>query len=220
MNTENNKSNKSSIICILVGAVFLAAAAYIFFLGPNLTHAQVDLTEYSSIRSICELATLKSFYHNVAVYEESPSAGTKMMADFLLWPFNEMVKPWYKQLWFEYSGIVETGIDASQIQIHNPDSNGVVEIYVPDAKVLNVYADENSLSEPITETGWFTQISAKDKTLAFSEAQKAMRQEAENDTSLLLRAKNNAKILLEQFILNTGKEIGAKYTINWIDSPK
>ena len=46
-----------------------------------------------------------------------------------------------------------------------------------------------------------------------------MRQEAENDQALLRRAKNNAKILLERYIINLGKEMGVEYTVNWVDNP-
>ena len=37
-----------------------------------------------------------------------------------------------------------------------------------------------------------------------------MRQEAENDQLLLKRAKENAKLLLERYIIETGNEIGLK----------
>ena len=119
----------------------------------------------------------------------------------------------------EYSGIVETGIDASQIQINTPDSKGIVEVYVPEAKVLNVSADETSLSDPISEKGIFTTITGEDQAKAFASAQSAMRQEAENDQTLLKKSRNNAKVLLERYIINTGKEMGANYDVVWIDKP-
>lgn len=208
--------NKSSYIaaaaCLTVFLVLL-----LFPYKPKAT--RVNLSEYSSVNSICELATLKSFYHNVAIYEKEPEGGNKIVNDILFWPFGGYTKVGYKQFWMEYSGIVETGIDANQITISEPDSNGIVNVYIPEAKVLSVYADENSLTEPLSENGWFTTISGKEKTEAFSAAQSAMRQEAENDQVLLRRSKENAKVLIEKYIINTGNEMGLDLTINWTDAP-
>lgn len=208
--------NKSSYIaaaaCLIVFLVLL-----LFPYKPKAT--RVNLSEYSSVNSICELATLKSFYHNVAIYEKEPEGGNKIVNDILFWPFGGYTKVGYKQFWMEYSGIVETGIDANQITISEPDSNGIVNVYIPEAKVLSVYADENSLTEPLSENGWFTTISGKEKTEAFSAAQSAMRQEAENDQVLLRRSKENAKVLIEKYIINTGNEMGLDLTINWTDAP-
>ena len=71
----------------------------------------MDVSEYSAVSDICELATLRSYYHNVAVYEEKPSGAVKVVSDILTWPFNNLLKTGYKQFWLEYSGIVEIGID-------------------------------------------------------------------------------------------------------------
>ena len=85
--------------------------------------------------------------------------------------------------------------------------------------MFSVYADESSLTEPLSENGWFTTISGKEKAEAFATAQSAMKQEAENDQSLLRRSKENAKLLLERYIINTGKQMGTNYIIKWIDTP-
>lgn len=199
----------AGIICLIIVICVLVM--------PNKKQNAINLSEYSSVNTICELATLRSFYHNVAMYEKEPDGGNKFVNDVLLWPFGGYTKIGYKQFWLEYSGIVETGIDASQIKINGPDSNGIVEVYVPDAVVFNVYADEASLTEPLSENGWFTTISWKETTEAFAKAQSAMRQEAENDQSLLRRSKEIAKLLLMRYIINTGKQMGANYTVKWID---
>ena len=51
------------------------------------------------------------------------------------------------------------------------------------------------------------------------EAQKNMREEAQNDKTMLARAKKNAKSLIERYIVNMGKEIGIELSIRWIDNP-
>lgn len=211
------KKNKASF---LTGSVFLIIAVGILLFPKKQTATPpINLSEYSSINTICEFATLKSFYHNVAMYEETPNGGNKFVNNILFWPFGNYTKVGYKQFWIEYTGIVETGIDASQIQIIGPNANGAVDIYMPDAKIINVYADENSLTEPLSESGWFTSISGKEKADAFAAAQSTMRQEAESDQTLLKRAKENAKLLLERYIINTGREMGADLSVHWIEKP-
>ena len=216
-NTEKKQSKLDPIV--LAGVLCLVIAAGILFIPFNKINPKIDLADFTTVNSICELATLKSYYHNVVVYEQEPSGAVKTISTVLLWPFDKIAKTGYKQFWMEYSGIVETGVDASQIQINEPDNNGVVEIYIPDAKVLNVYTDENSLSEPLTEKGLFTTITGEEQAEAFAKAQSAMRVEAENDQGLLNRAKNNAKVLLEQYIKKTGEGIGANYSVKWASNP-
>ena len=59
-----------------------------------------------------------------------------------------------------------------------------------------------------------------ERSEAFADSQKKMKAQAEKDQSLLRRAKNNAKILIEKYIVNLGKEKGTYYTVNWIDNPR
>ena len=78
-------------------------------------------------------------------------------------------------------------------------------------------ADVNSMNEPITETGKLTNITSEEKSEAFSEAQAAMRKNAEADDSILIQAKNNAKELLKQYVLNLGEQMGVQYKVEWLD---
>lgn len=205
----------------IIGIVFIIIALCLLLFPDNKRQATTNIfQDSSSINRICELATLRNYYHNVIVYVKEPDGGDKFFNDVLIWPFGPLVRKGYKQFWIEYSGIVEMGIDASQIRISNPNSMGVVNAYVPDAKVLNVLPDENSFSEPITELGLFTSISGKEKIEALSRAQEVMSEEANNDQTQLSRAKNNAKTLLERYIINFGKDIGKNFTVNWIVNPE
>lgn len=209
MRRDFKKLLKQNAPALLAGLACLAAVACILLLpGPG-SAAPVTLSEYSSVNTICELAALRSYYHNVALYEKQPDG---------LFKYG-IAKYGYKKLWLEYSGIVEIGIDASQIQIGAPSPQGIVDVYVPEARVLNVDADESTLSEPITESGWLTPITGEDEAKAYAAAQQAMRTEAEHDEALLRRARKNAQLLLEQYIINTGRAMGVEYTVNWLDSP-
>ena len=78
--------------------------------------------QISQMRSICELAVMECYYHNVAKYQEEDAAG------FLLWKKD-------KHFWIEYSGVVELGIDASRLSMEV--SGDEVTITIPAAKVLS-----------------------------------------------------------------------------------
>lgn len=90
-----------------------------------------------------------------------------------------------------------------------------MSIYIPDAKVLNVSANKDTMSEPLIDKGIFTTITAEDKNKAFADAQATMQKNAESDSSMLIQAKNNAKELLGQYIINVGDQMGRKYTVEW-----
>lgn len=212
---------KNALIIASAAICLLLVVGIIFIPFGKKEDEKIEWSEYSSVNEICELATLKSYYHNVALLEEKPEGAIKVISDILTWPFNQILRTGYKQIWQEYSGIVEIGIDLKKdrVLINNPDSSGVVDVYIPDAKVLDVRADMNSFSEPMDDRGLFTTITAKERNDAYVAAQDKMRQQAEGDQSLLRRAKTNAKILIEKYIVNLGKEMGVDYTINWVDKP-
>lgn len=220
--TNPNRVKCKNNLSVIAAAILFLAAVIAILLVPGKqddTKAR-PWTETSSISEICELATLRSYYHNVVVHEEIPGGAAKVISDILTWPFNQILKTGYKQFWLEYSGIIEAGIDmkADRIRIKSPDENGVVEIYLPEARVLNVDADESSFSAPLDETGLFTSITARERAEAYAAAQDAMRKEAENDQQLMRRATTNARLLIEQYIINLGQELGANYTVRWADT--
>lgn len=172
------------------------------FSGCNSTKEEAD---FSGIHSVCELATLKCYYHNVAKAEKEASGIFKWLG------------VGYKKMWIEYSGIVELGIDVSKVSVSEPDKNGVVEIAIPKAEILNIDLDEDSMDEPLTDTGIFTKITKEEETFALSEAQKDMKETAQANTTLLVQAEERAKNLLEGYVKNVGEQIGEEYTVKWVE---
>ncbi|MCI6711347.1 MAG: DUF4230 domain-containing protein [Anaerovoracaceae bacterium] len=168
-----------------------------------------EIADIASVDKICELATLKCYYHDVAEYEKQAEGLFKYR------PF----KYGYKKVWIEYDGIVDVGIDVSDVQINEPDRKGIVRIYVPDAKILSVSADKDTMSEPLADKGIFTKITAEDKNKAFADAQATMQKNAEADAGMLAQAKNNAKELLEQYVINVGEQTGKTYKVEWLEKP-
>ena len=72
---------------------------------------EIQTADFSGVTSVCELATLKCYYHNVA------KAETEASGIFAKW-----LKTGYKKIWTEYSGIIEYGIDISQVTVSEPDN--------------------------------------------------------------------------------------------------
>lgn len=168
---------------------------------------ETQTADFSGVTSVCELATLKCYYHNVA------KAETEASGIFAKW-----LKTGYKKIWTEYSGIIEYGIDISQVTVSEPDKNGVVTVTMPDAQVLNVDVDEDSLGTPLTDTGFLTSVTTEEKTTTLAGAQEAMEQQAKENTEMLSQAKTRAKTLIEEYIKNVGESIGEEYTVEWKDA--
>lgn len=168
---------------------------------------ETQTADFSGVTSVCELATLKCYYHNVA------KAETEASGIFAKW-----LKTGYKKIWTEYSGIIEYGIDISQVTVSEPDKNGVVTVTMPDAQVLNVDVDEDSLGTPLTDTGFLTSVTTEEKTTTLAGAQEAMEQQAKENTEILSQAKARAKTLIEEYIKNVGESIGEEYTVEWKDA--
>ena len=168
---------------------------------------ETQTADFSGVTSVCELATLKCYYHNVA------KAETEASGIFAKW-----LKTGYKKIWTEYSGIIEYGIDISQVTVSEPDKNGVVTVTMPDAQVLNVDVDEDSLGTPLTDTGFLTSVTTEEKTTTLAGAQEAMEQQAKENTEMLSQAKARAKTLIEEYIKNVGESIGEAYTVEWKDA--
>lgn len=168
---------------------------------------ETQTADFSGVTSVCELVTLKCYYHNVA------KAETEASGIFAKW-----LKTGYKKIWTEYSGIIEYGIDISQVTVSEPDKNGVVTVTMPDAQVLNVDVDEDSLGTPLTDTGFLTSVTTEEKTTTLAGAQEAMEQQAKENTEMLSQAKARAKTLIEEYIKNVGESIGEEYTVEWKDA--
>lgn len=167
--------------------------------------SQKQKPDFSSIKSVCELSTLKCYYHNVATYEKNAHGLLKVFGSG------------YKKIWIEYSGIVNLGIDINKVDISEPDTNNVITIKIPDAEVQSTSLDKSTLTEPLTDKGVFTKITTEEKTEALSSAQQNMKETAQKDTSLLAQAKEHAKLILQGYINNLGEEFNEEYTIKWVD---
>ena len=158
--------------------------------------------ETSQMKSICELAVMECYYHNVAKYKEENATG-------ILW--------WEKDrhFWMEYAGVVTIGVDTSLMNIEVKDEN--VTITIPPAKVLGCKVDETTLTE---DSFIVAQNSAKaeaeHQTEAFKSAKDKLESEAKSNFTLLAAAQQRVQKLLEDYVTNIGNSVGKTYKIKWI----
>lgn len=188
-------------ICLLLTAVLLFCSACS---APAKEEAPAISMEpqITQMKSICELAVMDCYYHNVAKFREEDAAG------FLWWKKD-------KHFWIEYSGIVKFGIDVSLVNMDIKDNQ--VTITIPEAEVLSCEVD----TETLTESSYIVDkksadISAEDETLAFKEAQEKLLEKASNDKALLAEARQRAQTLLKDYVTNIGNAMGVNYSIQWV----
>lgn len=158
--------------------------------------------ETSQMKSICELAVMECYYHNVAKYKEENATG-------MLW--------WEKDrhFWMEYAGIVTIGVDTSLMNIEVEDEN--VTITIPPAKVLGCKVDETTLTEDsfiVAKNS--AKVEAEHQTEAFKSAKDKLESEAKSNFTLLAAAQQRVKKLLEDYVTNIGNSVGKTYKIKWI----
>lgn len=155
----------------------------------------------AQMKSICELATMKCYFHNVAKYTE------KDATKFLFWAKD-------RKFWIEYAGVVTIGIDASKLKLEVQGDN--VKITIPSAKVLNCIVDSATLNDDsfiIAKDS--AEVKAEHQKAAFTDAQAKMLEAARSNNALLSAAQQRAQKLIEDYIKNIGDSLGKEYIINW-----
>ena len=185
----------------------VALAATIALATTTGCQGKPSTPDFTDKRRIADLTTLTCYYHNVAKMDQA--------SDF---PFG-FGNIGAKRMWFEYGGTVTLGIDVDKVEISGPDENGVVTVTIPKAELQgDPQIDESSISEPVTELGLFTGITAEEKTAPLRKAQQNMAEETANDTVLLTQAQERAKEILENYVVNVGEAIGQDYTVKFVDA--
>lgn len=188
---------------IRVMASVLLAASACLLVGCNAQ--QEDKNEFSNVRYVANLTTMECYYHNVAKHEEDASGYI-----FGIGNIGE------KRFWFEYDAKVNMGIDADKVKVSKPDENGIVTITMPPVEVQGKPdIIEGSMTNPLTETGWFTSITQEDRTKALAEAQDDVLEKADGDKELKQLAKERAKQILKKYVTGIGKKTGKTYQVEF-----
>lgn len=186
-------------LCVLLALICLLA---IPGCGTNDKAEKEVLPEISQMQAICELATMKCYYHNVAKYYEEDASG-------ILW--------WEKDrnFWVEYAGVVTVGIDTSKVKLKVTGNK--VTITMPKARVLDCKVDEATLTaDSFIVASDSADVKAEHQTAALAEAQANMEQAASLDNELLANAEQRAQKLLSDYVKNIGDSFGKEYVIEWV----
>lgn len=160
--------------------------------------------EITQIRSICTLATLECYYHNVAKSVKTAGEGIAHVGEV------------DREFWIEYTGIAKVGIDMSKVSMMIEGSN--VEIKIPEAELIGkVDIEESGLNYIFSNDGLNkNEITVDDETKAINDAQKEMQESIKNNKTLLLNAQSRAQELIENYVVQIGKITGVDYKIIWI----
>ncbi len=156
------------------------------------------------IQSICQLATLQCYYHNVARAVKSPGAGVSH--------FGETET----EFWFEYTAYAELGIDFSQVTMVIVGDQVIVTL--PDAHIIGqIQVLSDSITDPIYQpNAWYRndiEITATDVSESMSNANETIRSSIEDDTALLATAKRRAQELIENYINQIAALSGRNYEV-------
>lgn len=192
----------------ILSFTFVLAMCICFMSGcsaSDSTSSQNQAPNIAQVRSICELATLECYYHNVAKSVKFKQEGITHLGEK------------DRTFWIEYTGTVKLGIDMSQVTMDIDNNN--VTITIPEAEVLEVSVNDSSYNEDsyiMSQDGWNrNKITAEDATEAVKAAKEKMKQTAMENSSLLLNAQERAKKLIENYLVQIGDAVGVKYNIDW-----
>lgn len=164
----------------------------------------IEEPDIIQIRSICNLATLECYYHNVAKGEKT--AGTGIL--------NIGEKD--RTFWIEYTGVAKVGIDMSRVAMELKGEE--ITITLPKAELISVDVEELTEDSFVYSTDGLNKnkITAEDQTLAFKTAQEEMMAEVSQNSSLLITAQNRAQELIYNYIDRLGEISGVAYRITWV----
>ncbi|MDE6435525.1 MAG: DUF4230 domain-containing protein [Lachnospiraceae bacterium] len=160
--------------------------------------------DLSQIRSICDLATLECYYHNVAKSVKEKGEGLTHIGE------KERI------FWIEYSGVAKFGVDISKVNMQT-DGERVV-ITIPKAELLGLskysFTEDSYISSDDRMINK-NPITAENQTEAIAVAEENIKQLFAEDDAMLARAQDNAKKLIENYIKQLGQISKVDYQIEW-----
>lgn len=160
----------------------------------------------SNIELTGDLIVQRVYYHNVAKYKKEKDLG-------LLHIFDKD-----KELWVEYTGTVDLGIDLTKVKI---ETNGnKVEVFIPKTKIHTpniIQKGKDSFKIYDSKSGLLdsNDLTMVDTTNAVKDAEEKMVDTAKKDTQLLRTAQLRAKYLIEKRIAIFSELDESEYIVNW-----
>lgn len=153
-----------------------------------------------------DLIVQKVYYHNVADYKKDAQSG-------LLHIFDKD-----RDLWVEYTGTVELGIDLTKVKVETKGNK--INVFIPKTKILTPNIEQkgkNSFKFYDSKDGLLNgnELTMVDSTKAVKAAQDEMLKAVKKDTQLLRTAQIRAKNLIEERIAIFSEIDDSEYTIEW-----
>lgn len=158
----------------------------------------------AQVLAICQLATLKCYYHNVATATKSAGTGVSH------WGEKDT------EFWFEYTASAELGVDLSQVSM-TIDGDTII-IQMPDAEILNgIHVDSSSTGDPVSQPNALlrndVEITAKDVSESMKDANAEIQKRIEDDPVLLVTANRRAQDLIKNYIDQINAMSGKEYKV-------
>lgn len=186
----------------LVQILFAIAVVIIAVLLLLVSTGTVSLTSSDtvdlSMNNIGELATQVAYYTNVQVIEND-----KKLFGFAV----PLTKSKYV---FSYDGILKAGVDFAEIDVSVDELTRTISVKMPKPRIVSNEIDPDSLQIYDESRSVFTPLKIEDVNDSFE----ALRQEAEERARshhILENAKENAEVLVTNFIANVYDP--AQYTV-------
>lgn len=175
--------------------------------AATVEEAEAPVPELGRVQSICELATLECYYHNVAKSTKESGLG--------LFHLGEKERPF----WIEYTGVAQISYQSDLIKMEQKSNEIIITLPPPEITCSVEPNSWNKDSYVISKDRWIQKnpITAKDQTEAIAKAQADMKEEAENNPALLNAARMQAKELIANYIQQVGRMAGVEYRISWRD---
>lgn len=187
-----------SFILAIVTAFALSSCAA----GDQPDPASLEIVpNISRMKSICELAVIDCYYHNIAKSYEPNAEG------HLWWKKDRL-------FWIEYNAIARYGIDVTDLSISVDGS--VISITIPRAKLLECTIDDPKDFEYIVAED-SAKITAEDEKTAIAQAQAELKEDASNNATLIAQAQQRAEDLLSEYVDSINELSDKKYTVEFIE---
>lgn len=103
---------------------------------------------------------------------------------------------------YSYDGTIKAGIDFTKIQIDKNDTKKIITLKLPDVKIISSDVDQNSFQLYDEKNNIFNPISVTDVTDSFADLKNSEEEKA-IENGLLDKARTNANMLVENFMLGS-----------------
>lgn len=165
--------------------------------------AEFNEENISAITSIADLYTLEVYYNNVAKSVKEAGSGLLHLGER------------DRKFWIEYTGSIKLGVDLKESDI-SVEGN-TITIDLPEAAIMGqpqiISYDRDSYT--IEKDGRINAniLSAEDMDVAVADAQAKMLETVTKDTGLHERAKERAKVLINEYIESIAENFAVEYEV-------